>query len=101
MHRGSDWKVVAVAFTDDGALHGTSNEPVRGANTPGPLAALLAAPTELDAALASDPGIAVFGTDKREVAFGADAGHKLLAGWKAQMVCRRRALRRGVTLPSV
>jgi hypothetical protein len=79
-----DWKVVAASFTATRKLSvPASNEPpIAGANTPGPLTALLVAPTELDAALASDP-VALFGTDAAEVALDTAAAHKLLAGWKS------------------
>lgn len=88
------WKVAAAAFTDADRQLGTvrpTQPPVPGASTAGPLAALLAVPTELDAALASDPAVAVFGTDAHEVAFRAEAAHKLLAGWSLRKLSVKSA----------
>ncbi len=47
----------------------------------GPLAALLASATALDAALAKDPAVVVLGTEKAERAVGPAAAHKLLTSW--------------------
>ena len=77
------WKVVAAAFTDTRTLIGMSSGrgSIEGATKAGPLSQLLASPTALDAAIAKDPALAVFGTDKKESAFGAVAAHKLVATW--------------------
>jgi hypothetical protein len=80
-----DWKVVAAAFTDSRSPNMMDSAPdaVPSATSAGVLAPLLAKPGDLDAAIGSDPGLAVFGTDAKEIAFGAEAAHKMLTGWNS------------------
>jgi hypothetical protein len=77
------WIAVAAAFSEPGKPL-TSMYPPGAVPNPteaGPLAALLAAPVQLDAALGSDASVTVFGTDAAERGYGAKAAHALVGTW--------------------
>jgi hypothetical protein len=81
---GQGWKIVAAVLDQAGPSAETeaadTPEPLAGATSAGPLAAMLATPGPTAAALAADAGAFVLGTDKRERAVGKAAA-KLLRGW--------------------
>ncbi len=78
----ADWKVTAAAFLRVGDLRMRTDPfgAVPSPNAAGPLAKLLASPTELANTLGSDP-LVVLGTDRGERAVGKTAAKALLAKW--------------------
>jgi len=79
----ADWKVVAAAFSEASkpSMQRAAPAPIPSATDAGPVSAFAANAKQLDAALADDPSVAVFGTDPDEVAYGKTAAHALVAKW--------------------
>ncbi len=80
---GAEWKVVASIIDDGDRIDPNPSPPeaLGGATATGPLAALLASPKALAAALSTDPHTFVIGSGKDERAIGPAAAKKLLASW--------------------
>ena len=76
------WKVVAAAFSEPSALgmQRAAPSPIPSTTDAGPLSALVLG-TKLHDALAADPSVTVFGTDKDESAYGPAAARALAAKW--------------------
>ncbi len=78
------WKVVAAAFSEPGSLLDATqpSSPIEGkSEPPTDLSELLASPVKLEAALAKDASVAVFGSGKGEIAYGGPPAHALLKSW--------------------
>jgi len=79
----ADWKVVAAAFSEPSkpSMQRAAPDSIPSTTDAGPISALAANAKQLDAALADDPSLAVFGTDPDEVGYGKAAAHALVAKW--------------------
>jgi len=79
---GSGWKVVAAAI-DSPVPEPSERKPgqIPEPTDPGPLAPLLADPTEIAKHFAADPGVFVIGTAANERGLGPKGAKKLLASW--------------------
>ena len=83
---GTAWKAVAASMARPRSSSGMPEDPshtvIESATKPGPLAPLVANPTELIKKLSSDKNTFVLGTDTNERAVGPAAAKKLLGQWK-------------------
>ncbi|HUS30520.1 MAG TPA: hypothetical protein VMZ53_18550 [Kofleriaceae bacterium] len=99
---GTTWKAVAASLAQPRSSSGTPEDPshtmVESATKPGPLAPLVANPTELIKKLSADKNVFVLGTDKNERAVGQTAAKKLLTGWsKLKLTIDEKSVREVAT----